>query len=627
MSVEVVGDESPAALDAELLRIRHSSAHVMAQAVCELFGKNAVKLGIGPATRDGFYYDFELPRPLTDDDLPPIELRMREIIEADEGFAEHELEPAEMRQMFADQPFKLELIEGILASNADDNGDPLPQGERTRLTIYQHGPFVDLCRGPHVASTGKIDPDAIKLLSVAGAYWRGDERRPMLQRLYGTAWRSREELELFLWRKAEAERRDHRRLGKELELFHLEPTAPGMPYWLPNGLKLVNVLLEFWRDEHEARGYEEISAPLVNEKSLWQTSGHWDHYRDDMFIIPVSEHLTYGLKPMNCPNAMIIFNLKTRSYRDLPYRLSDCDVLHRNERSGTLHGLLRVQRFMQDDAHIFCEEAQIEEVYRSIFDICDRFYHIFGLEYRLRLGTRPSDSVGDDESWERAEATLISILNERVGADGYLVEEGGGAFYGPKIDIMMYDALGRAWQMGTIQLDFQLPRRFDCTYIDNEGKKQHPVVVHRVIYGSIERFIGILIEHTAGAFPLWLSPVQVAIVPVRAENLSYAKDIAGQLRLLRIRASVLDEDGSLRAKIRKAQVGHMPVVLVVGANEATAGTASVRVRGVGELGAVGVSRLIEVLQLEIAARSLTLEGVTASLAPATEERQPGNVAG
>ncbi len=585
----------------------------MAQAVRDVFGGDAVKLGIGPATSDGFYYDFELPRPVSDDDLPQIEERMRDIISRDEAFVEQEISAADMRDMFADQPYKLELIDGILSSGLDDNGEPMPEGQSPRLTIYRNGAFADLCRGPHVASTGTIDPAAVKLLSVAGAYWRGDEKRPMMQRLYGTAWKTREELEQFLWRRAEAERRDHRRLGKELELFHLEPTAPGMPYWLPNGLKLVNVLLDFWRDEHERRGYEEISAPLVNEKSLWITSGHWDHYRDDMFIIPVSEHQTYGLKPMNCPNAMIIFKLKTRSYRDLPYRLSDCDVLHRNERSGTLHGLLRVQRFMQDDAHIFCEEGQIEEVYRDIFDICDRFYHVFGLDYRLRLGTRPDDSVGDDESWERAEATLISILEDRVGKGRYLVEEGGGAFYGPKIDIMMDDALGRSWQMGTIQLDFQLPRRFDCTYVDRDGQKKHPVVVHRVIYGSIERFIGILIEHTAGSFPLWLSPIQVTIVPVRSEFLGYGKDLAERLRSARIRASVLDEEGSLRAKVRKAQVGHVPVVLIVGGREESEQTASVRIRGVGEVGSVDVVKLIDVLGDEISARSLGLDGLEASL--------------
>lgn len=587
----------------------------MAKAVCDYFGEDAVRLGIGPATADGFYYDFELPRPVSDDDLPQIEERMWTIISSNEAFVEEELSAADMRHMFADQPYKLELIDGILMSGLDDNGEPLTDGESPRLTIYRNGAFSDLCRGPHVPSTGAINPHAVKLLSVAGAYWRGDEKRPMLQRLYGTAWKSQEELEQFLWRRAEAERRDHRRLGRELELFHLEPTAPGMPYWLPNGLKLVNVLLEFWRDEHERRGYEEISAPLVNEKSLWTTSGHWEHYRDDMFIIPVSEHQTYGLKPMNCPNAMIVYNLKTRSYRDLPYRLSDCDVLHRNERSGTLHGLLRVQRFMQDDAHIFCKEDQVEDVYRDIFDICDRFYHVFGLDYRLRLGTRPDDSVGDDGSWDRAEAALTSILEDRVGKGQYLVEEGGGAFYGPKIDIMMDDALGRSWQMGTIQLDFQLPRRFDCTYVDRDGKKKHPVVVHRVIYGSIERFVGILIEHTAGSFPLWLSPVQVMVVPVRSEILDYAEEVAERLRLARIRSAVLDETGSLRAKVRKAQSGHVPVVLIVGEREQAEGTASIRIRGVGEVGTVDVEEIVKVLSDEIYARSLDLDGLESALRP------------
>lgn len=618
MRTEILGDErldnaGDNKVDDELFRIRHSSAHVMAQAVYDVFGEGVVKLGVGPAITDGFYYDFELPRTVSDDDLPLVEERMREIISRDEVFIEEEHTSVHMRKIFADQPYKLELIDGIVSAGLDDNGEPLPEGESPRLTIYRNGTFTDLCRGPHVESTGRINPDAVKLLSVAGAYWKGDEKRPMLQRLYGTAWKTREELERFLWLRAEAERRDHRRLGKELELFHLEPTAPGMPYWLPNGLKLVNVLLEFWREEHERQGYEEISAPLVNEKSLWATSGHWDHYRDDMFVIPVSEHQTYGLKPMNCPNAMVVYNLKTRSYRSLPYKLSDCDVLHRNERSGTLHGLFRVQRFMQDDAHIFCEEDQIEEVYQDIFDLCDRFYHVFGLTYRFRLGTRPEAYMGDNHSWERAEATLVSILEDRVGKGQYRIEEGGGAFYGPKIDIMMEDSLGRSWQTGTIQLDFQLPKRFNCTYIDRDGKKQYPVVVHRVIYGSFERFIGILIEHTAGSFPLWLSPVQVMIVPVRSDFLGYAKELQECLRSSRIRVSVLDEQGSLRAKVRKAQTGHTPVVLIVGGREEAERTANVRLRGIGEIGVVDVDQLAGILAQEISARSLKLDTLHTSL--------------
>jgi threonyl-tRNA synthetase len=591
----------------ELLRIRHSSAHIMAQAVEELFDGTRVGFGIGPATSTGFYYDFELPRPLTDENLPTLEARMREIIAADSPFVEREITPDEAEMIFADQPLKMELIDGILKQGLDDNGEPLGHGEQPRLTVYQHASFTDLCRGPHVPSTGSINPDAIRLLSVAGAYWRGDEHRSMLQRVYGTAWKTKEELDHFLWLQEEAIKRDHRKLGRELELFHLDPSAPGMPYWLPNGLKLVNNLLAFWREEHDARGYQEISAPLVNDKSLWETSGHWAHYRDNMFVIPVSEHVTYGLKPMNCPNAMVIYNLKSRSYRDLPLRLSDCDVLHRHERSGTLHGLLRVQMFSQDDAHIFLQEDQIEAEYRAIFDICDRFYHLFGLEYRLRLGTRPPDSVGDDESWERAEATLRRILTERVGDGNYIVEEGGGAFYGPKIDIMMYDALDRGWQMGTIQLDFQLPRRFNCTYADAQDNRVHPVVVHRVIYGSFERFIGILIEHTEGAFPLWLSPVQVDVIPVRPEHAEYGGQVVEELRKVGGRSRTMADD-SLKARIRRAQHDRTPLMLVIGGKEMETRTVSLRVRGVGDVGTVPLDEFVNRFAQEVGAKSLALDG-------------------
>jgi threonyl-tRNA synthetase len=567
-AADVAGDmASP--VDDRLVRIRHSSAHIMAQAVREHFGElGSVHLGVGPATAEGFYYDFELPRPATEADLAEIESRVKEIIREGVEFRRRELTADEARSLFRDEPFKLELIEGILSGSMDENAVS-EDGARSdpALSAYEHSTFIDLCKGPHVGSSRDIDPDAVKLLSVAGAYWRGDERRPMLQRIYGTAWENADDLKLYLWRIEEAQKRDHRRLGRELELFHLDPTAPGMPYWLPKGVKLLNTLLEFWREEHERRGYQEISSPLINEKSLWERSGHWDHYRDNMFVIPVSENVTYGLKPMNCPNAMVLYRLKSRSYRDLPLRLSDCDTLHRHERSGTLHGLLRVQKFMQDDAHIFLEPGQIKDEYERIFDICDRFYSIFQLDYRLRLGTRPDDFVGEVETWDRAERELREILERRVGEGNYLVEEGGGAFYGPKIDIMMYDALGRGWQMGTIQLDFQLPARFDCAYTDRDGSRKIPVVVHRVIYGSLERFIGILIEHTAGRFPLWISPVQVIAVPVTQDQLEYARSVAATLQQDGIRVQVVEEDASLSAKIRAAQAQKVPFVLVLGKRE------------------------------------------------------------
>jgi threonyl-tRNA synthetase len=403
----------------------------------------------------------------------------------------------------------------------------------------------------------------------------------------------------------EAEKRDHRKLGKELELFHLDQTAPGMPYWLPKGLRILNGLLAFWREEHERRGYQEISAPLVNEKSLWETSGHWEHFKDDMFVIPEDEQTTYGLKPMNCPNAMIVFNLKSRSYRDLPLRLSDCDTLHRNERSGTLHGLLRVRRFIQDDAHIFITEEQIEEEYDRIFEICDRFYGVFDLPYRLRLSTRPDHFLGDAETWDRAETALRSILDQRSGADGYDVEEGGGAFYGPKIDIDMEDVLGRPWQMGTIQLDFQLPRRFDCTYADADGARKTPVVVHRVIYGSLERFIAILIEHTAGHFPLWLSPEQVRLLPVADRHAEHARELAARLREAGLRPEVDESAETVGKKVRSAQLARAPYVLVIGDKEIASGELTVRDREGTETKGVPFDAFVAALVEEAGTRRLT----------------------
>src|SRR6266540_2653939 len=599
-----------------LHRLRHSSAHIMAQAVRERFQREGgkVSLGVGPATADGFYYDFLLPRTLSDDDLGWIERRMREIIAGGYPFVMHELPSDEAKRRFADEPFKLELIDGIEAGNVDDNGEPLPPDEATALTVYQHDDFVDLCRGPHVERTSDVDPRALKLLGVAGAYWRGDEHRPMLQRIYGTAWETPEDLEQFLWRREEAERRDHRRLGRELELFHLDPTAPGMPYWLPKGLKVLNALLDFWRRDHEERGYQEISSPLVNDKSLWETSGHWDHYKDNMFIIPVDEHTTYALKPMNCPNAHVVYNLKVRSYRDLPLRLSDCDILHRYERSGTLHGLLRVRRMQQDDAHIFVTPDQIGDEYARIFDICDQYYSIFGLRYELRLGTRPDDHIGDVETWDRAESTLKSILDDRVGSGRYTIEEGDGAFYGPKIDILMYDALGREWQMGTIQLDMQLPGRFGCTYTDSDGQKKTPVVIHRVIYGSLERFLGILIEHTAGAFPLWISPVQVKAIPVRLEQSAYAEEVAASLRSGGLRVEVDHEDTALAAKIRRAQLEKVPIMLVLGQREVDQKLVSPRLRTGENLGAMPLEKLSELLRHTVDSKAFGLQDLVRAAA-------------
>jgi threonyl-tRNA synthetase len=588
----------PAGYDPQLYRIRHSAAHVLAQAVLERFP--GTKIAIGPPIEDGFYYDFDLPRSPTETDLAWLSERMCAIMRGDHPFQQRVVTADEARACFADQPYKLALIDSLLQDTTDAAGQPRTDGAPPVLTVYQQDSFVDLCRGPHVATTGELDPAAFKLLNVAGAYWRGDEKNPMLTRIYGTAWRNKAELDQYLWRLAEAERRDHRRLGKQLELFHFDPTAPGMPYWLPKGLKVLNELMAFWRQVHEDHGYQETASPLLNERKLYEISGHWEHYKDSMFIMAVDEHTTYGLKPMNCPNAMVIYNLRVRSYRELPLRLSDCDMLHRNELSGTLHGLLRVQKFQQDDAHIFITEAQIEEEYARIFALADLFYHIFGLTYRLRLGTRPASYVGDLPTWNRAEAALRRILEQHAGPGNYLVEEGDGAFYGPKVDILMADALGREWQMGTIQLDFQLPRRFNCTYVDRDGSEKTPVVIHRVIYGSMERFIGILIEHTAGALPVWLAPVQVRIIPITDDQLPYAQTVMAQLRQAGLRVELDETAKRMNAKIREAQMQKVPYMLVIGKREMAAGEVAVRLRTEEELGAMPVNAFVALAQQAVA---------------------------
>ncbi|MEZ4864381.1 MAG: threonine--tRNA ligase [Caldilineaceae bacterium] len=590
----------PAGYDPQLYRIRHSAAHVLAQAVLERFP--GAHIAIGPPIEDGFYYDFDLPRSPTAEDLAWLEARMRALMEGDHPFTVRAVTADEARTLFADQPYKLALIDGLVQGGLDENGQPLADGAPPMLTVYQQDSFVDLCRGPHVATTGALDPAAIKLMQVAGAYWRGDEQNPMLTRIYGTAWRNGAELEQYLWRLAEAEKRDHRRLGKQLELFHFDPTAPGMPYWLPKGLKVLNELLAFWRQVHEEHGYQEIASPLFNERKLYEISGHWEHYKEGMFLIPVNEHTTYGLKPMNCPNAMVVYNLKVRSYRELPLRLADCDVLHRKELSGTLQGLLRVQKFQQDDAHIFISEDQIEEEYARIFALADLFYHSFGLRYQLRLGTRPESFIGDVATWEKAEWALRRILDEHVGPGNYLVAEGDGAFYGPKVDIVMEDALGRHWQMGTLQLDFQLPRRFGCTYVDRDGSAKTPVVIHRVIYGSMERFIGILLEHTAGALPVWLAPVQVRLIPITDRNLPYAQAVAKRLRAAGLRVEVDEAARRMNAKIRDAQLQKIPYMLIIGNREEEQGQVAVRLRTEADLGALTVAEFLAIAQGAIAAK-------------------------
>ena len=584
--------DAPVELSLEILR--HSAAHLMAAAVCELFP--GTRYDVGPAIEDGFFYNFLLPedRHLSEADLAAIEERMHALAARRIPYQREVLGRDEARSLFdgMGQEFKVAIIDRLGA-------------DVESVAVYRTGDFVDLCRGPHVADSGLLT--TVKLLRVAGVYWRGDEANPQLQRIYGTAWQTAEDLAAYLERLAEAERRDHRRLGRELELFHFDASAPGMPYWLPNGVIVLNQLIDFWRRDHRARGYHEVMTPLINEKALWETSGHWDHYREDMFLFPVDEQTTYGLKPMNCPNAHVVFNLRRHSYRELPLRYSDIDPLHRFERSGTLHGLLRVRKFMQDDAHIFVTEEQIEEEYARILEITRIYYGIFNLEYSLRLGTRPADFMGDPETWDLAEAALLRILEANAGIP-FTVEAGEGAFYGPKIDILMKDAIGRSWQTGTIQLDFQQPRRFGCEYIDASGGARTPVTIHRVIYGSLERFIGILLEHFAGQLPLWLAAVQVEVVPVQDDVeavMDCARSLVDRLGAAGLRAAVSDSPGNrMQARIRDAELRKVPYVVVVGKRDVERGDDVVTVRDTRRGGTEQRSApdLIALLNDEVASR-------------------------
>lgn len=545
---------------------RHSMAHILAKAMVEIFGKENVQLAIGPQIDDGFYYDFLLPRTLTPEDFSVIENKMTEIMKRKEAFVYREVSKEDALAEFDGQKYKIELINDL--------------GSDETISIYDTGDdFKDLCRGPHVANSSELLSCAFKIKSVSAAYWRGSEKNDILQRIYVMAFENKEDLKAHLAFLQEAKERDHKVLGPQLDLFFMDPTAPGMPYWLPRGWKLFNVILDFWREEHEKRGYQEISSPQINHNSLWVTSGHWDHYQNNMFTIEVDENTIYGVKPMNCPNSIVVYKRKTHSYRDLPLRLSDCDVLHRKEKSGELNGLLRVQMFRQDDSHNFITENQIFDEVNAILDIADLFYGIFGLTYRPELSTRPENYMGDISLWDKAESELKQILDARYGEEGYDINEGDGAFYGPKIDIMMQDALKRQWQMGTIQLDFQLPRNFDITYTDKDGTEKTPVLIHRVIYGSLERFIGILIENFKGSFPFWISPVQVGIVPIGESHIEYAKTIEEQLRGVKIRCECELSDTHLNKKIKYFRNYRVPYVVVVGDNEVANNTVSVNIRG------------------------------------------------
>lgn len=577
-SIEIVTVDSPDGIEV----YRHSTAHLLAQAVKRLFGASSVKLGIGPVIEDGFYYDMDLPSPLTSDDLSRIEREMKRIAEEDLPIRRKAVSRKEALDLFAQlqEPLKLELIRDL--------------PEDAEITIYEQGEFVDLCRGPHLPSTGKIK--VFKLLSVAGAYWRGSSDNKMLQRIYGTAFPKKAQLDEHLHMLEEAKKRDHRKLGKEQGLFLFSEEAPGMPFYLPKGMTIRNELEKLERELNAARGYEEVRTPLMMNKRMWEESGHWDHYKDNMYFTQVDE-TEYALKPMNCPGHMLIFKSGLRSYRELPIRLAEFGQVHRHEYSGALSGMMRVRTFCQDDAHLFVRPDQIEEEIAGVIDLIDYMYGIFGFSYRIELSTRPEDSMGSDELWEQAEQSLRSVL-ERRGIE-YRLNEGDGAFYGPKIDFHILDALKRSWQCGTIQLDFQMPEKFGLSYVGEYNQKHRPVIIHRAVYGSIDRFIGILTEHYSGAFPLWLAPVQAKVVPVSEHDLDYAYQVKQSLANEGIRVEVSAKNEKLGYKIREAELEKVPYVLVVGKSEQEAGAAAVRKRGEGDLGMQQLPDIIERLNREI----------------------------
>ena len=555
-----------------LLRIRHSAAHVMAEAVLRLF--SGAKIAIGPAIEDGFYYDFELPRSLKPEDLDEISTQMREIIGSNRTFVRSVVSREKAAELFRDQPFKLELIREF------------PEGEE--ISLYSQGAFTDLCRGPHVEGTAELNPEALKLLSVAGAYWRGDEHKPMLQRIYGTAWSSKEELEGHLERLKEIERRDHRRLGKELDLFSVHDEAgAGLVFWHPMGARIRSVIEDFWRSEHRANGYELVYTPHLGRAGLWETSGHLGFYAENMYSPLDIDGIEYYVKPMNCPFHIMIYKNSTRSYRELPLRWAELGTVYRYERSGVLHGLMRVRGFTQDDAHIICTPDQVEAEIREVLRFSLSIWKAFGFEeVKAYLATRPAKAVGDPESWDRAIVSLRKAIDaEKLEHE---VDEGGGAFYGPKIDLKLRDALGREWQTTTIQFDFNEPERFQMTFVDADGKEKRPFMVHRALLGSLERFFGILIEHYGGAFPDWLAPVQAVVIPVAPAFSEYAAGVRAELVKLGIRAEAQTGDERMNAKIRAAQGRKIPYMLIVGGREAESHTVSVRTRSGEQLQALSV---------------------------------------
>ena len=572
--------------------MRHSTAHVMAEAVLDLFP--GTKLGIGPAIQDGFYYDFELDRPLKPADLERIEARMAESVAADHAFVRKEMPPEDGRAFFEErgQPFKVEILDD-LAAKAKADGSPMPP-----TTVYEHGPFVDLCRGPHVESTGKIGP--FKLLAVSGAYWRGDQKRPALQRIYGTVWSSQEELDTYLWRRAEAKKRDHRKLGLQLDLYSFHDVAPGAAFWHPKGWRLYQTLRDAMRENQAKRGYQEIYTPPLVHRKLWEQSGHWEHYRDSMYLLDIDGE-EFSLKPMNCPESTFIYKSRVRSYRDLPLRLSEYGVLHRNEKSGVFSGLTRVRHFVTDDGHIFVRPDQIGAEIEALMSEIREAYSWFGLEPTLTFGTMPDKHLGDAAVWAETEAIMRAEL-EKSGLK-YRVKPKDGAFYAPKIDIQVEDALGREWQTATIQVDrLMLPERFDLWYIDEEGRQQRPVAIHRAIYGSLERFIGVLIEHFAGALPFWCAPVQAVVIPIADRHVDAAEELAGLLRGRGLRVDVDASSTRMQNKIRLAQEQKVPYMVVLGDREIEARTAAPRTRSGEQLPVEGWDALADRLAREAADR-------------------------
>ena len=566
--------------DLDLQVLRHTASHIMAQAIKRLFPQ--AKLAIGPAIENGFYYDIDVEPKLVEADLEKIEAEMKKIIKENLKIESFKLPRQEALKLMEErnEPYKVELI------------NDLPEDEE--ISFFKQGEFVDLCTGPHMLYTKAVK--VFKLMNITGAYWRGDEKNKMLQRIYATAFENKENLEKYLEELEEAKKRDHRKIGKELELFMIAPEGPGFPFFLPKGMELRNVLEDFWRKIHKEHGYVEIKTPMILNEELWHRSGHWDHYKENMYTTKIDD-TDYGIKPMNCPGGMLVYKNSMHSYRDLPIRAGELGLVHRHEKSGELNGLFRVRCFTQDDAHIFCLPSQIEEEISNVIKLIDEVYSIFGFEYEIELSTRPEDSMGSDEQWEMAEGALKKVLKDLNMK--YELNDGDGAFYGPKIDFHIKDCLGRSWQCGTIQLDFQMPERFDLTYIGEDGEKHRPVMLHRVIFGSIERFIGILIEQYAGAFPTWLAPVQVKILTIADRHVDYAKKLIKEMSSKGIRVELDDREEKMGYKIREAQLQKVPYMLIIGDKEVEENKASMRSRDKGDLGSIEKEKFIEKIEEEI----------------------------